>query len=152
MKFKPWHLSLQGPDYTWFAYFQSTLCSPWAVLLSLLQTQTRVHVPLSYPCSPPWLAFPPLTQSLFLFLFSFLIMAHTPVACGTLVARPGTEPVPHALDGGVLATRLPGKFLSHSYFLTSRKYFLVTHCMPGPMPVIVGTNEWNRACHHGNSS
>ena len=153
MKFKPWHLSLRAPDYMWFTYLISrvALLPLGCPTLSSADTNTRacsLFLPLF---SPPWLAFPPRIQSLFLFLFCFLIMAQAPVACGTLVARPGIEPTPHALDGGVLATRLPGKFLSHSYFLTSRKYFLVTHSMPGPVPVSVGTNEWNRGCHHGTS-
>ena len=37
------------------------------------------------------------------------------VACGVLVPRPGIEPVPSALAGGLLTNGPPGKSLQHIF-------------------------------------
>ena len=63
---------------------------------------------------PPWTSSATAKcGSLFVWFFVCLVLNFWlhPMACGTLVPRPGLEPTPPALEGGVLTTGPPGKSL-----------------------------------------
>ena len=104
---------------------QSSLC--YAVgpcWLSILNISVYMSIPnsLTIPSSQT----PHPRQELcFFVLFCFWLC---PMACGTLVLGPGIEPTPAALEGRILTTGPPGRFLMPLIFIPF--YSLLPHHLP----------------------
>ena len=58
-----------------------------------------------------WTIFQVFIEFVTLYSFCFMFWLFGQEACGILATPPGTEPALPALEGEVLTTELPGKFL-----------------------------------------
>ena len=64
-----------------------------------------------------WTIFKVFIEFVTILLLCYVFGFFWPEACGILAPRPGIEPAPPALEGEVLTTGLPGKSLSHLFYL-----------------------------------